>query len=304
VAFFIMASIADDTFDPISRMTNAPPARLQVRRVGYLVPAGFDGIVHSVYARACNVTAKGSLVTLVAPPIADGPTTLLLENDGIVDLRTCLEAGERIVRQGDRIVARNADVDLADAMCWRPDPTPAIGDFEPIAANLSCATVRLAARLDQHASVLSREGRAVCVRIEQACRDLDADAALRDAVRLVGWGEGLTPAGDDFLVGMLAGLDALAPGIPPRMEFLTRFGAAVAAQADRTTELAEHYIRLAAGGHFGADLHRLRSALLSSSDVARVAQLADDALAAGATSGSDQVAGLLAGISAWLPSNG
>ena len=127
-----------------------------------------------------------------------------------------------------------------------------------------------------------------------------ADPGAPDAVQLIGWGEGLTPAGDDFLVGLLAGLDALAKGSAIRAAFLTGFRAGIAAHADRTTEIAAHYLRLAAGSHFGADLRRLRNALLSSSDIARVEHLADDALAVGATSGADQVAGLLAGISAWL----
>ena len=44
----------------------------------------------------------------------------------------------------------------------------------------------------------------MCARVEQACRDGHFERALLDAVRLIGWGEGLTPAGDDFLVGLLA----------------------------------------------------------------------------------------------------
>jgi hypothetical protein len=159
---------------------------------------------------------------------------------------------------------------------------------------LSVAAARLAARLDHNASVIHREGHAVCARVEQACRDCHVDMALLEAVRLIGWGEGLTPAGDDFLVGLLAGLDALATGSAVRATFLTRFSDGLKVHADLTTGIAAHYLRLAAGGHFSADLHRLRNALLSSSEIARVEQLADDALAVGATSGSDQVASLLA----------
>lgn len=88
---------------------------------------------------------------------------------------------------------------------------------------------------------------------------------------------------------------------PRRVRRIGYLGAAIAARADHATALAAHYLRLAACGHFGADLHRLRHALVASHGVARVGQMADDALAAGATSGADLVAGLLAGVSAWLP---
>jgi len=57
---------------------------------------------------------------------------------------------------------------------------------------------------------------------------------------------------------------------------------------------------LAAGADFGAGCALTPQALLSLSDVACITQLADDALAAGATSGADRVAGLLFGLSAWL----
>lgn len=275
---------------------------LRARRIGYLVPAPtFVGTVQSVYARACNVASDGSLLTIVAPGIADAPTALVLAGDRVVDLRACFRVRDRVVRRGSRITSPGAGIDLAHAVSWQPDARPFITGPVQIAANLCVAAARLAARIDNHASVVHREGRAICARVEQACRERDADAALLEAVGLIGWGEGLTPAGDDFLVGMLAGLDALAADSAVNAAFLARFGAGLKAHAQRTTVIAAHYLRLGTQGHFGADLHRLRNVLLSSGDVARVAKLADDALAVGATSGCDQVAGVLAGIFAWLP---
>lgn len=275
---------------------------LRVRRIGYLVPAPtFVGTVQSVYARACNVASDGSLLTIVAPGIADAPTALVLASDRVVDLRACFRVRDRVVRRGSHITSPGADVDLAYAASWQPDARPVMAGRARIAANLRLAAARLASRIDDHASVVHREGRAMCTRVGQACRERAVDTALLEAVGLIGWGEGLTPAGDDFLVGMLAGLDALVANSAVNAAFLTRFGTGLKAHAQRTTEIAAHYLRLAAEGHFGADLHRLRNVLLSSSDVARVAKLADDALAVGATSGCDLVAGVLAGMSAWLP---
>ena len=275
---------------------------LRVRRIGYLVPAPtFVGTVQSVYARACNVASDGSLLTIVAPGIADAPTALVLAGDRVVDLRACFRVRDRVVRRGSRITSPGAGIDLAHAASWQPDARPVMAGRARIAANLRLAAARLASRIDDHASVVHREGRAMCTRVGQACRERAVDTALLEAVGLIGWGEGLTPAGDDFLVGMLAGLDALVANSAVNAAFLTRFGTGLKAHAQRTTEIAAHYLRLAAEGHFGADLHRLRNVLLSSSDVARVAKLADDALAVGATSGCDLVAGVLAGMSAWLP---
>src|SRR5213596_3598639 len=52
---------------------------------------------------------------------------------------------------------------------------------------------------------------------EHACRALDVASAYRCIQRLIGWGEGLTPAGDDYLVGVRAALAALARGDDRRL---------------------------------------------------------------------------------------
>jgi len=271
---------------------------LQVESIGYLVPGPlFDGTVHSVFARACNIACRDSLLSLVAPGAAAAPTAFVLAR-GVDDLRSRYRIGDAVARRGARLASRSCVVDLAGATVWRPRERSFVVDQAQLDANLRVCRTRLDARLPARASVVHREGRVVCECLEDACRDGDFDAALAQASRLIGWGEGLTPAGDDFLVGMLAALHALACS-PARMGLVARLGGALELQASRTTAVAAHALRLAARGHFSADLHRLFEALLSSADAEDVRRSADDALDVGATSGADRVAGLLAGVSAW-----
>lgn len=275
---------------------------LRVRRIGYLVSAPAPaGVVHSVFARACNIATDELLLTITTNDGADGPATLVLDADCAADLRAYFRVGDRVVLRNDCLIFPSTSLDLAQAAAWRPDPLQAIADIAQVEANVRVAAAGLAARTDRRTSVIHGEARPICKRVERACRVCDSEQALAEALGLVGLGEGLTPAGDDFLVGLLAGLDPLAGDRTARATFLVHLGAGLASHAHRTTDVAAHYLRLAAGGHFGADIHRLRGAVLSASDLARVAQLADDALAAGATSGADMIAGLLAGFSAWLP---
>jgi hypothetical protein len=124
--------------------------------------------------------------------------------------------------------------------------------------------------------------------------------ALPAAERLIGWGEGLTPAGDDYLVGLMAGLYSLSAELPLRRIFLRCLAAAVLASVASTTPVSAHFLRLAAHGHFTADVHRVRDALLSANEVAPLRRFVDDMLAVGATSGADVLTGLLSGICAWF----
>jgi hypothetical protein len=137
--------------------------------------------------------------------------------------------------------------------------------------------------------------------LSDACRAFDGVQALRQVERLIGWGEGLTPAGDDFLVGLIAGLDASASADERRCAFRRVLAAALIGGTQRTTPIAAHYLGLAAGGHYAEPLIRLRHALLCEDDDRAVDAALRSALAVGATSGADTVSGLLAGLLAWLP---
>src|SRR5947199_7137230 len=67
-----------------------------IARVGYRVPrTRFDGIVHSVFDRACNIDCDGALLTVSAAR-NDGPTMLSLVDAGRPNL-------QRIFRRGDAI---------------------------------------------------------------------------------------------------------------------------------------------------------------------------------------------------------
>ncbi|HZW76381.1 MAG TPA: DUF2877 domain-containing protein, partial [Caldimonas sp.] len=162
---------------------------------------------------------------------------------------------------------------------------------------------RVDARLEQRRAaqpnVLDREAREVAQTLADACSTLDRARASAQVDRLIGWGEGLTPAGDDFIVGLLAGLDALARGNAARLDFCDVLAAHVAARTNRTTPIAAHALRLAAAGASSARVDRLLAALCCS-DGRHDAEVAlHDLLALGATSGADTASGIVAALDAW-----
>jgi Protein of unknown function (DUF2877) len=99
---------------------------------------------------------------------------------------------------------------------------------------------------------------------------------------LVGLGPGLTPSGDDFLMGALAMLDALE-----QTNMHAALGEAILAAAGRTSPVSASLLRAAAAGHVGENLHMMIAAIIAGE--------VDAALAAAArighTSGWDALAG-------------
>jgi hypothetical protein len=281
---------------------NAPRRVLAVANIGHLVPrADFEGRVHSVFAKACNLSCREILLTLCSARSADGPATLRLADGAPHDLRELFDVGERVQSRRGCVRSGRAELRMTRAGVWHPAAARRLLPPARIAAHLRSAEARLAHWRRTHASVVDGAAAPVVAALVQACRALDTGFAIRQVQRLIGWGEGLTPAGDDFLVGLLASLDAGAQDNPQRRGFRDTIAESLVRGAHDTTPIAAHYLRLAAGGHYGQPLVGLRNALLDAdrSDVFDNALAC--ALGVGATSGADMVSGFLAGFAAWLP---
>ncbi len=271
-----------------------------VTRIGYRVPrVEFDGIVHAVFARACYFECGDTLLTLGATTLADGPTMMLLGREAAVDLRRAFRRGDTVRCRDGRVHSGGTTLDLRRAYTWRvPDRRPALG-ADDMTLRIELARTRLAQVRCTRSSVLDRSAEVAIGKLGGACRDLDLAEALDHAQRLVGWGEGLTPAGDDFLVGLCAALAALVYGDAGRRTFVDGFGAILAKQGSRTTPIAAHCLTLAAHGHFNADVLNAIDALRAESDARSAQCMLDKFMTVGATSGADALTGMLCGFAAW-----
>jgi hypothetical protein len=273
---------------------------LPVDTVGYRVsPARFSGRVLSVHAHACNVATEGTLLTLSTPGAAHGPSTLRLAGGGPHDLRELIDPGEPVEGSAGTLRTLRLEFRWGQAAIWRPVESRALLAAARIDARLAAAAVGLARFRSQHSSILDGVAAPIAMALHQACRSLDLEPAALQVRRLIGWGEGLTPSGDDFLVGLLAGLQVLVQAEPRRRCFVDGLACAIVRGTARTTPIAAHFLRLAAAGDFTEPLVVLRQALVAGPDDDDVHHALRAALAVGATSGADTVSGLLAGLRAW-----
>jgi len=127
-----------------------------------------------------------------------------------------------------------------------------------------------------------------------ALRVRDRQGIAAGAAALAGLGPGLTPAGDDFLLGLMAGLRTwpqlgVGGGLSAEEACQAIYGAA----AGRTNLFSRALLRSASEGLFGEAWHDLLAALRQGgADAVRGA--ADRVLSFGATSGADALSGFLA----------
>ena len=235
------------------------------------------GWVHSCYARIINVrTPSGRLLTLQAEGLLQAPLGLTLATD-VAALGTCLPIGALVVQ--DIPPARRSPAALrlrcADALVWdgqvaaQPGLTPSVlaGRAHELAAWLCRHTPRrgltpLLLALEYGPLGLSATNAAAYTALAPLWvgRQAFTVPTLLTLVKaLVGLGEGLTPSGDDFLVGLLAvlhlnGFLPCSAASPVHAQFCQciRLG---------TSQLSGEFLRCAFAGHFAEPLVLLVHAL-------------------------------------------
>ena len=149
----------------------------------------------------------------------------------------------------------------------------------------------------------SKAGSALSQRISQpithlivSARKLDIQGSVQAAEKMIGLGPGVTPSGDDILIGFLAGLWSLAGRNPAQISFVQSFGKALLQIARQTNEISRTYLYHATQGQFSSSLLKLLEAIATGTDLDRAIQTA---MRVGHSSGMDSVTGLLVGLCVW-----
>jgi len=286
-----------------------------------LLKQSFDARVLAVFDHACDlVTPNGEVIALVTPDIGDGPLNIVVESksEDFASLAVGTAARintphfchperseESLSRQVKTLRFAQVDrelelqVTLNTAAIWEPCPDwDALRNQRAAIANRRSSLQAIALHHAPTESLLpvvpgraqaEQEGISPCVREAaqalQAGWNGDAVQLHTGATRLAGLGNGLTPAGDDFLIGVML----WAWVAHPTPEAFC--GATLQAAAPRTTTLSAAFLCSAAKGECSAAWHQLLATLThSDNDLATAVQ---QVLAHGATSGADTLAGFL-----------
>jgi hypothetical protein len=238
------------------------------------------GVVHSAFERAVNLLVDGELWTVLGAARADSPFGIrLAANDCALDVK----AADRVNVRAGYVGVGRLILDCRTASRWAPASwaQPATG----LAARLAAVAHAVQARAWHQSAAMASD-------VTDALRG--PDAALAGAVRrTVGRGPGLTPAGDDVLVGILALLTSGAAGAAGERA-ASRLVSALTPVLPTTTDLSRHLLQQAARGLAGRALHDLGQALMLDTEHDVLADAIERVLDSGCTSGADAATGLVA----------
>lgn len=276
-----------------------------------LLATSAQATVESSFAHAINLMAGEELLTLVSSAGRPAPGALITDAPDFPRI----PAGSVVRIAPDRMQMGPLTVDLAGIAFFSCAVTP-------VAPTAAISSARLKAVLNEvgapgsfigseRQSVFDRAIQRRLLRGSQRLQDAlgtalrtegDADTireALTPAVeRLVGLGVGLTPSGDDYLVGTFAALHHL-----PDSGILRRtLGDRVIAAAGQTTVVSGHFLKAAAAGQFHSDIAQATVVALTRPDALESAFR--QVVAIGSTSGTDALFGLVDTLSTFLEPSG
>ncbi len=266
--------------------------------------ADASGTVLATFERSAYLDLNGRIVTLGSAGLARGPLAIVLQET--YDFQAApLALGGLVHLRGGRLQAGTISVDLAEASVWNPTPPSAdMPEWSPADATSIRLLVEgelLAGAPDESvASLLGERSGPRAVLLASLAYGLETiHGFLSDrvnapcvsaavAAHIAGLGPGLTPSGDDLLVGIMIAV-TVWPGIGRGHHPGEVRNVLAGAALPCTTRISGAYLDAARCGWAAEPWHDLLRALTGPPDGIRTT--ARRLLRIGETSGADALTG-------------
>jgi hypothetical protein len=267
----------------ISAVSLSPATR------GWLLNSREPRFFH-IFEQACNlINERRQVVSIVVPKIGNGPFNLVLENEICFSRHVSLQS--QVAIKPDQLRMGDLTIHTADAKPW--NPTPGWETLHAMRDDISKQLKTLSVS-DSHLLIPN----SLTSSLSSAIAGKDISVAKAFASKIAGLGQGLTPAGDDFILGAIYASWIVHPA---EVALALADGLAETA-APLTTSLSAAWLRSAGRGEAGNLWHEFLDALLME-DQALIRASMQIILAIGETSGADALAGFLETVLRWRASN-
>jgi hypothetical protein len=265
----------------------------------WLTYSRYPRILH-VFDLACNlINEHREVLSIVTQQIGNGPFNLVIENDVCFSEYLNIESPVTVARA--QLHFGDLTINTADAKPWVPRPdweslhtqkNEFLNQIISLQVTLSDAGGKPGNPLTATLPVTNYQS--LVSDLCSALVTIDLSSALKIASKLTGLGAGLTPAGDDFILGAIYAAWIIHP--PEIASVLAE--RITNAAAPLTTSLSAAWLRSAGSGEAGMLWHAFFESLLAGNQVEIQYQIAR-LLSVGASSGADALAGFTGTFSRW-----
>ena len=237
----------------------------------------FTCVVHSVFERVCNLRlCDGSLISLGRRDVSNSPGIILCRTDDEFQFMDYLHTDTPGACRGNILrLGQNLQIDLRTAVAWQRRLAKVNACRLPDKWHSLLEYVRANPKFDRVEKIIGHWHQFIGTH----------NNLLMKLQPLVGKGPGLTPLGDDFIVGMVAGLETQ----PKWRGFLSNWLINV---CQKTTDLSGRSLQYAAHGWFTEPILEFVDRISTPVAAAKLKRL----LSIGDTSGTAMAYGCLIGF--------
>jgi len=269
----------------------------------WLTDSRHPRILH-VFDQACNlINARGEVLSVVTPQIGNGPFNLVSENEICFSKHINLQTP--ISNSLNQLNLGALTLDTANASIWSPLP-----DWQRLYEKQNDIlnqlrslplTIYQAHDSDRNFAIFAHSYpttdnlQSLIANLASAVAAANIPACCTFASQLAGLGIGLTPAGDDFILGAVLAARVIHP--PETASSLAKEITNTAAPL--TTSLSAAWLRSAGKGEAGILWHHFFDAL-TAQDPMHLQEALDKINAVGETSGADALAGFIGVVLSWM----
>lgn len=263
----------------------------------WLMNNSFPYQLHSHFNHAINwMNNKGEMLTFLSKGLPNAPNTLLIDVENFIDWHLNDSMTVQQYPQG-LYISSNITLNItSDTQRWLPEL--------PQLSKVNSSVIRI---IDQflcaHNDELSGIEQKIYQQLDDNCAALsvaltayDYDQVTEYARKNIGLGLGLTPSGDDRLVGFLLGCFIQQPIDIDLLEALQK---AIEISQDRTNDISYAMLKHAREGRFNEWLLQLSYAIEHECHDG-LEQAISRVFSIGSRSGGDMLKGLLLSLERWI----
>lgn len=274
----------------------------------------FQAEVHSVFNNAVNLNIRGTdtIVSILFRNENDQPGDIRIDSNQLLIIRNFVP-GQFVSCQNGWIETNNSSLkislDRAKLVeCALNDRGTA--ELETIEQALRVIQETLGERrlLDPVTGLLQKQ---LYVKISRGLEGLKQAIYANDPValdesvqQLIGLGAGLTPSGDDILVGLLAGFEICKTSRSNQDKHLSVLCRSVLCHCGKTNQISRKYLGYAARGYFSTHIINLLTTISKKDSLASMKNAANKVVKIGHTSGTDTLMGIAAALEILLSRQG
>lgn len=216
--------------------------------------------LHSRFAHALNfMNEQGEMITFLSQDLPNAPNTLLIDTDSFADWHLP-ESAELLMHDNDLMLAGKVLPLMSEVQIW----AMALPKIHHVNSDV---LAKINYFLDSNSDELFDIEKIIYQKLDenfsallQAMNDQDYETVSESARSCIGLGLGLTPSGDDRLVGFLMGCYGRANR---NQQLIDAMKNAIKISTDRTNEISYAMLNTAKEGRFNEWLLELGLAICS-----------------------------------------